>query len=956
MPKLLKMGGLSNCTKPNGGEGRPVEMLRNVRIFAASPSDVAKERQHLRELAEKINQSIAHDLGFHLEVVGWETHVIPDMGERSQAIINKQIEPYDIFVGIMWKRFGTPTGEAESGTEEEFNLAFDCRKKFDWPRIMFYFNQEPFMPQTQNDLMQMEKVIRFRNRLRQEGLAWNYNGAKNFKDIVDRHLSKLIIHWHKEGKMETARFVKKTTLSPYFAHPYPMQKNFTGRQEERSLLSEWLEKDPTPMLVLVGIGGIGKSALAWYWLNEDSSRRSGKFDGVIWWSFYDRESSFERFLEDSISYVSRRKINPKQIESTWDKMQTLFNIFHKSDFLLILDGLERVLRAYAGLGSPYQGDAIKEDEKQDFRACIDPNVAKLLQWLSAGYPQTKTLITTRLFPKELDEIAGCRRLELKSMDKEDAVVFFQAQGIEGTRAEIQAACEPYGYHPLCLRLLSGVIREHPEYPGDIAKWREYNPIAELKPREHHILQIAYNSLDPDEQGFLNKIAAFRSPMGYDAIAIFNTFSSKEAFNRVLQELIYRGLLLFDKEHHKYDLHPIVRSYCYDRLRNKERIHTQLRDYFARIPTPETVESVDDLSSVIELFHHTIGSGRYDEAWILFRVRLQDALYIELGAFHKIVELLQGFFPDGETQLPRLKSEGVQSSVLSLLAISYSYLGQPQYALPLFQTIAKMEEKRGNKKGLAISLGNLANVAQLPLGYLEVAEANLRRAIELDMEIKEKNEEAFDRRELGRLLAYLGRNEESDRELIVALKLRNSHDRAFQGSVCAYRTLNALLKDDLACALKFATKAHKLAHIYFDIIRADWLLGAAHCAKGNLDEAELHLNEALRRSRNINLLEFEPDILLELAKLHHAREHHEEALELANEALKIANRCKYRLKQADIHNFSVKLCLAQNNWTDAQKHAETAKEKAECDYKPALDKANRLLAQISKHTGGSLLIN
>ncbi len=52
------------------------------------------------------------------------------MGEDSQDVINKQIgSDYHIFVGIMWKKFGTETKRAGSGTEEEFSLAYDRYKK-----------------------------------------------------------------------------------------------------------------------------------------------------------------------------------------------------------------------------------------------------------------------------------------------------------------------------------------------------------------------------------------------------------------------------------------------------------------------------------------------------------------------------------------------------------------------------------------------------------------------------------------------------------------------------------------------------------------------------------------------------------------------------------------------------------------------------------------------------------
>jgi hypothetical protein len=47
---------------------------------------------------------------------------------------------------------------------------------------------------------------------------------------------------------------------PYFAHPYPLQKNFTGRMPERRMLTKWLTSGRN-VLSIVEIGGMGKSAL-----------------------------------------------------------------------------------------------------------------------------------------------------------------------------------------------------------------------------------------------------------------------------------------------------------------------------------------------------------------------------------------------------------------------------------------------------------------------------------------------------------------------------------------------------------------------------------------------------------------------------------------------------------------------------------------------------------------------
>jgi tetratricopeptide (TPR) repeat protein len=949
------MSGLSDTG--NRVEKRSIEMLQNVRIFVASPGDVTKEREHLRQVADKLNQSIAHELGFNVEIVGWETHVIPEMGERPQAIINKQIDPYDVFVGVMWKRFGTPTGEAESGTEEEFNIAFECRKKFGTPCILFYFNQEPFMPRTPQDLKQMEKVMEFRDRLSQEGLFWEYTGSESFRDIVDTHLSRLIVQWSKRKEEETPKPKKEQVLEPYFAQPYALQENFVGRQKERDLLSEWLEQDPTSMIALVAIGGMGKSALSWYWLNEDILGKGKQFDGVVWWSFYDKEASFERFLDNSISYASRQAINPKELESTWDKMRVFFNLYRESNYLVVLDGVERLLRAYAGLGSPYQGDAVKEDEKQDFRACIEPNVAKFLQWLSAGYPQTKTIITTRLFPKELDGIAGCRYVNLEWMINEDAVEFFHRQGVTGARAEIETACGSVDYLPLSLRLLSGMIVHDPKNPGDIQEWRKYNPLPELKGKEgHHILELSYDALDKQKQQFISRLAAFRTPMDYDALAIFNDFGSDEKFNKILRELVDRGLLFRDEKSSKFDLHPIVRRYCYERLKNKESIHSVLIDYFAYIPAPEKIESVDDLASVIELYHHTVRAGKYDEAFSLLRERLvPNPLHFQLGEYQTIIELEKEFFEDAGYRKCRLKDESKQAWLYNALANSYSLSGQPRKAIPLLELSNEIDEKRKYKKGVARGLDNLAD-DQMKIGELDAAEANFRRSIEICRENEDEFPEAVGHQELGRLLAYRGEFEESEHELEKAIDALEKIEYDYIGHTWNYYSIRSILMANADEALNHAKTARELAErgghvgkLERDIIHAEYLLGASYLMNGNLVDAEKHLSEALTRDRKTNLVEFEPDILLEFAKLRFKEDRKKEALEHAEEALQIADRCEYRLKQADIHNFLAEFYLDAGELGKAKAHAATAKERAECGYKPAMEKAENLLKEIEQRS-------
>jgi tetratricopeptide (TPR) repeat protein len=757
----------------------------------------------------------------------------------------------------------------------------------------------------------------------------------------------------KEEKTEEKEIAVPKPLTPYFAHPYLMHKNFTGRQKERKELTEWLKDDYTPVFVYVAMGGMGKSALAWHWLTEDILGSDEQPRKIVWWSFYDRESGFGRFLKKAIEYFSDDGGDWSSLESRRDQMEHLRKILRDNRFLLVLDGVERMLRAYYSLESPYQSDEIEEVRAvgEDFRSCIDPNFGMFLQWLASGNLRTKTLLTSRLYPKELDDLEGSWRKDLKEMDRDDAVLFFRSRGVVGTSAEIGAACGEVGYHPLSLRLLSGLIVHDPRNPGDIQEWRKYNVIPDLKGREgHNIMDLAYDSLDEEKQALISKLSAFRNPMDYDATNIFNDFGNEGRFNEALLELVDRGLLFRDEARNRFDLHPVVRKYCYEQLNDNGAVHAKLIEYFAEIPELDEIRTVDDLAPVIELYHHRVRAGRYDEARRLFEKKLNHDLFYTFGEYQTIIELLHALFPDGENKLPRLADEVDQARTLNAIAISYALLGQSRHAMQLLGVQISIWEKRGNKELLALGLGDMA-LSQIRIGELEAAESSIRRRIKISCEVGPELREAIGRQILGQLLACQEKFEESEKELTIALNLFIKLDKvALQCLVWIHRSTRSLLMSNAEEALRYATKAREMAETEYrkrNIIRAEWLLGAAHLMKGDLVEADEHLSDALTRDRKINLVELEPDILLEFAKLRFKENRNEEALKFADEALQIADRCEYRLKQADIHNFLAEFYLDSGDRKKARSHGIIAKERAECGYKPALERAEELLVAIGE---------
>jgi tetratricopeptide (TPR) repeat protein len=268
---------------------------------------------------------------------------------------------------------------------------------------------------------------------------------------------------------------------------------------------------------------------------------------------------------------------------------------------------------------------------------------------------------------------------------------------------------------------------------------------------------------------------------------------------------------------------------------------------------------------------------------------------------------------------------------------------------------KFDEKVDDKTNLAISLNNLAHMAQLPIGELGAAESNLRRSIEICREIKDDFRESRAHQELGLLLTCMANFVESGKELEIAMKEFIALEKQYfvvaqdwQGKNWGIRSIRSLLMSKAEDAINYAKKARERAGVMKmerDISRAEYLLGASYLLKGDFVEAEKHLTEALTRDRKINLVELEPDILLEFAKLWFQQDQKPEALKHAEEALQIADRCGYRLKQADIHNFLAEFYLDAGEVDKAREHAEKARERAECGYKPAMEKAENLLKSI-----------
>jgi hypothetical protein len=158
-----------------------------VRVLIASPSDTGSARRVLAEVMDDWNSLNAEEAGVMLLPVRWERDATPEMGDRPQAIINRQlVEAADVLVGIFWTRLGTPTSEAESGTAEEIELFIKAGKP-----VLLYFSLEPVVPDSV-DAEQYARLTDFRKNLESRGLVDRFASLDEFRRKVTAALTRTI--------------------------------------------------------------------------------------------------------------------------------------------------------------------------------------------------------------------------------------------------------------------------------------------------------------------------------------------------------------------------------------------------------------------------------------------------------------------------------------------------------------------------------------------------------------------------------------------------------------------------------------------------------------------------------------------------------------------------------------------------------------------------------------------
>jgi WD40 repeat protein/serine/threonine protein kinase len=297
---------------------------------------------------------------------------------------------------------------------------------------------------------------------------------------------------------------------------------FYGRQEEATQLRQWLLDDGCRLVGLLGMGGIGKTALV-TWLAEQVQ---DEFEYLIWRSLRNAPPSDE-VLADWILFLSDQQVYdvPDEIDK---RISLLMDYLRHKRCLLVLDNAESILQAGEKAGH--------------YRAGYE-DYGQLLQRVGESRHQSCLVLTSREKPRQFGPLEGettpVRTLQVANIDTEAGQALLQERGLSGPDESWPALLERYSGNPLALKLVAETVREL--FFGDITEFLEEEDTLFGGVRD--LVAQQFDRLSELEQELLIWLAVEREAVGPDQLQanIFCSISRRELL-QTLRNLHRRSLL------------------------------------------------------------------------------------------------------------------------------------------------------------------------------------------------------------------------------------------------------------------------------------------------------------------------------------------------------------------------------------------------------------------------------
>lgn len=232
---------------------------------------------------------------------------------------------------------------------------------------------------------------------------------------------------------------------------------FYGREWELKLLSEWVVVNRCQVVSILGMGGIGKSALAVSLMHQLASN----FEVVIWRSLRDAPT-IEILLDDCLQLLAPQLL--EKVSTSLDRrLSLLLEHLRQQRVLVVLDNLESLL----GEG---ENNSQLRPGYEDY--------TRLLKRLASTEHQSCLLLTSREKPADLIEFESNRSLvrvlHLARLANQACENLLAEKDVAGTRAELGRLIEAYGGNPLALKIVAQTILDL--FNGQVAPFLEQGEV------------------------------------------------------------------------------------------------------------------------------------------------------------------------------------------------------------------------------------------------------------------------------------------------------------------------------------------------------------------------------------------------------------------------------------------------------------------------------------------------
>jgi hypothetical protein len=810
-----------------------------------------------------------------------------------------------------------------------------------------------------------------------------------------------------------------------FAEPrYIGSHAFVGRAAQLATLNDWAAPaEPHPVLLFEAIGGTGKSMLAWAWTTRHAQDDRNDWAGIFWYSFYEKGAVMADFCHRALAYMTRQPLATFREKKQPELSELLAHQLQSRRWLLILDGLERILVAYHRYDAAQLADeqAGRTDEiaSRDPCSAIRPLDDELLWRLAAASP-SKILITSRLVPRVLlnaasQAIPGVLHEPLPGLRPTDAEALLRSCGVRGDSQQMQDYLQRHcNCHPLVTGVVAGLINDYLPARGSFDAWAadpdhggQLNLAnLDLVQKRNHILTAALEALPDASRRLLSILSLLPESFDYPLLAALNpdlppkpklelpedrwflelggekgervpfrhersaaaqrrrdyeqayvawqvapeTLAAADALTATVRDLEQRGLLQYERQAGRWDVHPVVRAVASGTLGHRDRDHfgQQIIDYFSQQTHGpyERAETLDDLRDAITVVKTMFQLGRKQEAWAALHGAVTNALLFNVEAYPELLSLLRPFFPH-DWSAPSEDLAGIDlGSLANNAACAFSELSEFTRSTELLQIATRTFVTLRRWSLAQISLGNLSE-GFTGLNRLALSERYSLLALRLAEVLDTPAQLLAARLQRFQVLAETGRWDEAE-------ELWHLLDRMERGWVLGVYTypvgiaeqahLESLLfptgrltEEDLAAAEHLARTGQNRRVIRgLHRLRGKWQF-----ARGGYELAAESLQDAVRMAREAGFSDHESETLLTLARfrMKQAPTAREEALRLS-------------AVRNPAHLLLGELWHALDDTKQAAKHAQSAYRHAWSDGIPyvrryALDRAKSLLQQLGE---------